>query len=44
MVGGGARQFREFPGGLVVRTSCFQGCGVALMPGLGTEISHQAAT
>ena len=33
----------EFPGGLVVRTWCFYHCGLGSIPGLGTEIPHQAA-
>ena len=34
---------REFPGGLEVRTWCFHGCGLGSIPGLGSEIPHQAA-
>ena len=34
----------EFPGGLVVRTWHFQGCGQGSIPGVGTELQHQAAT
>ena len=31
-----------FPGSLVVRTQCFHCCGLASIPGLGTEKPHQA--
>ena len=31
-----------FPGGLVVRIWCFHCCGTSSVPGLGTEIPHQA--
>ena len=33
----------KFSGGLVVRTQCFHCCGPSSIPGLGTEIPHQAA-
>ena len=33
---------REFPVGLMVRTWCFHYCVLGSIPGLGTEISHQA--
>lgn len=32
----------EFPGGLVFRIWCFHGCSQGSIPGLETEISHQA--
>ena len=32
----------EFPGGLVVRTWCFYCCRLASIPGLQTEMPHQA--
>ena len=37
------RTFYKFPGGLVVRIWHFHGCDVGSVPGLGTEILHQAA-
>ena len=33
----------RFPGGLEVRIWCFHHCGLGSIPGLGTEIPHQAA-
>ena len=33
---------RDFPGGPVVKTSCFQGSGADLIPGQGTKISQAA--
>lgn len=32
----------EFPGDRMVRTWCFHYCGLSSIPGLGTEIPHQA--
>ena len=34
--------FGEFSDGLVVRIQCFYGFGLGSIPGLGTEITHQA--
>ena len=34
---------KEFPSGLVLRTQCFYCYGLASIPGVGTEIPHQAA-
>ena len=36
-------QIWEFPGGLMVRIQHFHCCGPGSIPGLGTEIPHQAA-
>ena len=36
-------QSGEIPGGLVVMIWCFHHCGPDSIPGLGTQISHQAA-
>ena len=33
----------ELPGGLAVRTWCFHCCSPGVIPGLGTEIPHEAA-
>ena len=35
--------WREFPGGLMVRIQGFHPCGPHSIPDLGTEIPHQAA-
>ena len=35
-------KYREFPGGLVVRTQHCHHCSLDSIPGLGTEIPHQA--
>ena len=37
------KPYREFPGGLVVRTQHFHHWGPSSIPGLGTEIPHWAA-
>ena len=38
------QQHREFPDDdLVIRTQHFHCCGLGSIPGLGTEIPHQAA-
>ena len=37
------RKVKEFPGGLVFRIQCFHHSSLGSIPGLGTEIPHQAA-
>ena len=37
-------RLREFPGGIGVRTWHLHHCGLGSIPGLRTEIPHQAAT